>query len=103
MIKKRGVFLAPLFVFWICPLFSGMNVQNQIDELTKLCQEMDSEIINEHIQYMYPLLCNCDSDELISHLSELTFLVDEVADDEQLDLKYDIEEKIEEIIDLLES
>lgn len=81
-----------------------MNVQNYIDELTQLCQELHSDIVNEHIQHVYPSLCNCDDcDELIEHLSELKFLVDEVADDDQADLKYDIEEKVEEIIDHLES
>lgn len=81
-----------------------MNVQEQIDELTQICQELQSDIIDEHIQHSYPLLCRCsDSDELIEHLSELKFLVDEVADDDQQSVKYEIEEKVEEIVESLEA
>jgi hypothetical protein len=79
-----------------------MNVQEQIDELMLLCNEINSDIIDEYTQANYQEFCNCSDDEILEFLSELMFLVDEVID-EELDLKYDIEEKIDEIKELLDS
>ena len=79
-----------------------MNVQEQIDELMLLCNEINSDIIDEYTQANYQEFCNRSDDEILEFLSELMFLVDEVID-EELDLKYDIEEKIDEIKELLDS
>lgn len=75
-----------------------MNIQDDIDELMRLCGEFNSDILNDNIQAIYPEVCNCeDVDEILSFLSELQFLVDEVSDEDTKDLVYDIETVIEEI------
>lgn len=79
-----------------------MKVQEQIDELMLLCNEINSDIIDEYTQANYQAFCDCSEDEFIDFLSELMFLVDEVIN-EEVDLKYDIEEKIDEIKEMLDS
>lgn len=76
----------------------NMNIQDDIDELMRLCGEFNSDILNDNIQSIYPEVCNCeDASEILSFLSELQFLIDEVSDDDTKDLVYDIEAIIEEI------